>query len=171
MPNANAEAQRRWRQRQKEKKQTELTQAPTGLADVLQAPFYQFKAKQEPYDISYEFSMRLAGAKEPMKFQIDGPYHPDDEDEDDPHYGLNASYRLAAETVGHLVSAAKALAADLNDYLRAEIKARLAEIEAADLSAPEIKKAALQEAARLNKMLDQLDKQVRWTFPQWKVTG
>jgi hypothetical protein len=24
---------------------------------------------------------------------------------------------------------------------------------------------------RLNKMLDQLDKQVRWTFPQWKVTG
>ena len=171
MPNANAEAQRRWRQRQKEKKQAELTQAPTGLADVLQAPFYQFKARQEPYDITYELSMRLAGAENPMLFRLDGPYDPDDDDEDDPHFGLNSSYRLAAETVGHLVCAAKALAHDLNDYLRAEIKARLAEIEASDLSEPDAKKAALNEAARLNKMLDQLDKQVRHTFPQWKVTG
>lgn len=171
MPNANAEAQRRWRQRQKEKKQAELTQAPTGLADVLQSPFYQFKAKQEPYDISYEYAMRLATWAEPQMFRLDGPYHPDDEDEDDPHYGLNASYRLAAETVGNLVTAAQALAQDLNDYLRAEVKARLAEIEASDLSEPDAKKAALKEAARLNKMLDQLDKQVRHTFPQWKVTG
>lgn len=171
MSNANAEAQRRWRQRQKEKKEAELTQAPTGLADVLQTPFYQFKAQQVPYDISYEYAVRMATNAEPLTFRLDGPYDPDDDDEDDPHHGLNASYRLAAETVGFLVSAAKALAADLNDYLRAEIKSRLAEIEASDLSDPAAKKAALKEAARLNKMLDQLDKQVRWTFPQWKVTG
>jgi len=30
---------------------------------------------------------------------------------------------------------------------------------------------AIKEAVELNKMLDQLNKQVRWTFPQWKVTG
>lgn len=169
MTNANAEAQRRWRQRQKEKKQAELTQAPTGVGDLLQTPFYQFKAVQRPYDASYEFAARMAGNKDPMMFRVDGGYDPDDDDDEDPHYGLNGSYRLAAETVGHLIMAAKALSSDLNEYLGAELKMRVAELEASDLSDPDAKKAALQHAARLNKMLDQLDKQVRITFPQWKV--
>ncbi|AWX93776.1 hypothetical protein DPM13_14035 [Paracoccus mutanolyticus] len=54
---------------------------------------------------------------------------------------------------------------------RRPIKQRLQEIEERDLSDPEAKRAAMQEATRLNKMLDQLDKQVRITLPQWKVTG
>ena len=70
-----------------------------------------------------------------------------------------------------LNEAAENLAFYVNKYKRTEIKARLAEIEASDLSDPETKRAALKNAARLNKMLEQLDKQVRLTFPQWKVTG
>ena len=74
-------------------------------------------------------------------------------------------------TVDALIAAAQDLAWQVADYKRSEIRTRLAEIEAQDLSDPSAKKAALKNAARLNKMLDQLDKQVRFTFPQWKVTG
>ena len=81
------------------------------------------------------------------------------------------SLGVAELMVGCLIAAALDRARHVNDYKREEIKNRLAEIEASDLSDPDTKKAALREATRLNKMLDQLDKQVRWTFPQWKGTG
>ena len=73
--------------------------------------------------------------------------------------------------MGGLISAAQQLAGLLNSYKRREIDARIAEIEQSDLSDPDAKKKAFADMARLKKMRDQLDKQVRWTFPQWKVTG
>lgn len=73
--------------------------------------------------------------------------------------------------IGGLISAGQQLALVVNTYKRREIDARIAEIEQADLSESEAKKKAFAEIARLKKMRDQLDKQVRWTFPQWKVTG
>ena len=73
--------------------------------------------------------------------------------------------------MGGLISAAQQVAGLLNSYKRREIDARISEIEQSDLSDPEAKKKAFADMARLKKMRDQLDKQVRWTFPQWKVTG
>ena len=73
--------------------------------------------------------------------------------------------------VGQLIDAAASLARIVNDYKRDEIDVRIAEIEQSDLSTPDAKKKAFADMARLKKMRDQLDKQVRWTFPQWKVTG
>ena len=83
----------------------------------------------------------------------------------------HGSLRRAEFMVGSLKEAAGVIATTVNIYKRNEIKARLAEIEASDLSDAQTKKAALKEATRLNKMLDQLNKQVRYTLPQWKVTG
>ncbi|MCA1775600.1 MAG: hypothetical protein LC676_08330 [Loktanella sp.] len=60
------------------------------------------------------------------------------------------------------------MAAALHCYKQEEIKARLTEVEASDAAD---KATALKEAVRLNKILDQLTKQVRTSFPQWKVTG
>jgi hypothetical protein len=73
--------------------------------------------------------------------------------------------------VGGLISAGQQLAAVINAYKRREIDARIAEVEQSDLSDPDVKKQAFADMARLKKMRDQLDKQVRWTFQQWKVTG
>lgn len=73
--------------------------------------------------------------------------------------------------VGGLISAGQQLASVLNEYKRREIDARIAEIEQSDLSDADAKKQAFADMAKLKKMRDQLDKQVRWTFPQWKVTG
>ena len=77
----------------------------------------------------------------------------------------------AEVVVGGLISAAQQLALVINSYKRREIDARIAEVEQSDLSDPDAKKRAFADMARLKKMRDQLDKQVRWTFPQWKVMG
>lgn len=67
-----------------------------------------------------------------------------------------------------LVSAAVEMSVVINNYKRQEIEARLAELENSDTTD---RATAMKEAVKLNKILDQLNKQVRWTFHQWKVTG
>lgn len=73
--------------------------------------------------------------------------------------------------IGGLISAAQQIAQIVNNYKRREIDARIAEIEQSDLSDAEAKKKAFADMAKLKKMRDQLSKQVRWAFPQWKVSG
>jgi hypothetical protein len=70
--------------------------------------------------------------------------------------------------MGLLNDTAITLAYSINAYKRGEIKARIAELEQ---SADVDRATAMQEAVRLNKILDQLNKHVRMTFLQWKVTG
>lgn len=167
---SNAEKVRRYRERQKEReKQASLT-----LSGVFKRPF--FETLPEDYHLRSDFS---------DNFEFMGLPTPEFKDDRGPEAYTDYSPEIAgdqfAENPGSLgraelmvtalIEAAQDLAWHVADYKRQEIKARLAEIEASDLSEPEVKKTALKEAARLNKMLDQIDKQVRWTFPQWKVTG
>lgn len=168
MAKTPAEKQRTYRARQKEKKQQDVLVAPE-LAGVFKTPFHEFWSANSDLNMIFGYRLRVNGIK-PPDFNV-GEVPSDEDDEDDPYFGSEGSYRYAVEWFGHALSAMTVLAEGLNSYQTKEINARLAEIEASDLSAPEAKKAALQDAARLNKMLDQLDKQVRWTFPQWKVTG
>ena len=172
MTNANAEAQRRWRQRQKEKRKEGLKHG-AGVATVFKAPFFEFVGDlssssdfADAFDLAGIAVPEFVDDRGPEAFSLDGGAEGAGVFEN-----AKGSLGRAEVMVGCLITAALDLARLVNQYKRQEIKARLAEIEAADLSAPEVKRAALQEAARLNKMLDQLDKQVRWTFPQWKVTG
>ena len=174
MTNANAEAQRRWRQRQKEKRKTDLRKVGANKTEVFRLPFYKF-FEGEDYVSTFEHPLALAGIKAPEFIDDKGPEGFALNDVaagvDDPFAGATGSLGRAEVMVGCLIDAAVSLASLTNEYKRQEIKTRLAEIEASDLSEPAVKKAALQDAARLHKMLEQLDKQVRWTFPQWKVTG
>lgn len=74
----------------------------------------------------------------------------------------------AEVTIGSLIDAATELATIVNQHKREEIQARLEELE----SSTEMDRAeAMKEAVRLTKMLDQLNKQVRRSFPQWEITG
>lgn len=167
---SNAEKVRRYRERQKEKEKV----ASLTLDDVFRAPFYKF-FQDSPNRSNVDLPLELVGIN-PPDFEDDrGPEAFAFKDAtaglDDPFDGAAGSKGRAEIMVGCLIDAAVELAEIINAYKRREIEARLAEIEASDLSEPGSKKAALQDAARLTKMLDQLDKQVRWTFPQWKVTG
>lgn len=168
-----AEKQRAYRERQKEKKQQELTQATTPQ-DVFRKPFFEVFTPDEQVGSQYCQSLELAGIAAPLFEDDRGPeaYTLDDLQDHNP-FGDDSGTSLgrAEVMIGCMIRSAQSLADEVNHYKRSEINARLAEIEASDLSDPAKKKAALKEATRLNKMLDQLDKQVRWTFPQWKVTG
>lgn len=168
-----AEKQRAYRERQKKKKQQELVQA-TPLQGVFRKPFFEVFTPDEQVSSQYSQSLELAGIAAPLFEDDRGPeaYTLDDLQDHNPFdQDSGTSLGRAEVMIGCLIKAAEGLADEVNTYKRTEIKARLTEIEASDMSDPAKKKAALQEATRLNKMLDQLDKQVRWTFPQWKVTG
>lgn len=178
---SNAEKVRRYRERQKEQEKI----ASLTLDNVFALPFFEFW-QDGSYQSDLENALGLAGLVAPV-IEDDQPPEafvlPHIIEglgrwvEDDPFGRLEhatsqqGSLPRAEVMLDQYLDAARVLADALNAYKRQEIKARLAEIEASDLSEPDAKKAALQQAARLQKMLDQLDKQVRHTFPQWKVTG
>ncbi|MGA0539039.1 hypothetical protein [Neotabrizicola sp. VNH66] len=169
---SQAEMQRQYRKRLKEKAKL----ANLAAADeTFRLPFCEFfnesgSSVAETLAIGGMYAPVFDDDRGPRPHGVNGVFdhnHDDDPALDDSVRSLGRA-ELVIET---LIDAAAEFAAKVNEYKRQEIKARLAEIEASDLSEPEAKKAALKDAARLNKMLDQLDKQVRWTFPQWKVTG
>lgn len=180
MAKTNAEHQREWRRRRREAKEEALkTEEAGALTDVFCAPFFEAPALTANWsDIELELD---AAGLDARPFDDDrGPSSTTGIIEDtheaerlgpayagSPHNSLSR----AEVMIGGLISAAAQLAAVVNDYKQTEIKARIAEIEQSDLSDPETKRRALADIVRLQKMLDQLSKQVRWAFPQWKVTG
>lgn len=177
MSNAHAEAQRRYRQSLQAKKKDGLKQGESAPS-VFVTPFFKFLGDYCYSGSDFNIALDLAGIETPQFDDDLGPEHhtrdlgiPNKGDFGYPFGDAERSLGRAEVMVGCLITAAVDLAIQINSYKRAEIKARLAEIEASDLSDADTKKAALKESARLNKMLDQLDKQVRHTFPQWKVTG
>jgi hypothetical protein len=97
--------------------------------------------------------------------------------DDDPEHNpeTDGPYRgsigRAERMVGLFLDAASQLASMINDYKKQEIGRAIAELEGADLTDPAVKRKALADIVRFNKLSDQLDKQVRWTLPQWKVKG
>jgi hypothetical protein len=106
-------------------------------------------------------------------FSTDSGIKPATEDELDDEEMKNASNSLGkAELIlSILEDMVPTLAENINDYKRKEIRARMKELENSDLSDPATRKKALADMVTFQKMLDQLDKQARWTFPQWQATG
>jgi hypothetical protein len=174
---SNADNQREWRRRRREAKKVELKQAEaTSLTSVMRTPFFEW-GPQDAEWVDFEMTLDQAGIMPPSFTDDSDPKSATGEiergfDPDDGMYaGQVGSLARAEIMVGSLIDAAAFLAGIVNRYKQAEIKARIAEIEQSDLSDPETKRKALADIPRLQKMLDQLTKQVRWTFPQWKVTG
>lgn len=170
MAKSNAERLREFKARKKEQEKI----ASLTLDDVFKRPFFETLPKDFADDSAFSDNFEFIGVPMPAFNDDLGIEHHTlySDDSAAELFQLNRrSLGRAEMIVTALIEAAQDLAGHVADYKRREIKARLAEIEASDLSDADTKKTALKDAARLNKMLDQLDKQVRWTFPQWKVTG
>ncbi|WP_026759186.1 hypothetical protein [Sediminimonas qiaohouensis] len=87
---------------------------------------------------------------------------------EDVFVGYDGAIGRAEVTIGSLLDAAQELAGIVNRYKREEIKARLAELENSET----IDRATMiNEAVKLNKILDLLDKRDRRDLPRWRVTG
>ncbi|WP_336802168.1 hypothetical protein [Kaistia sp. MMO-174] len=171
--------QRKQRQIERQREQERLQ--PDSTYPFLQEPFFEWLKRTEGYGDwdSGTFHLDASRITIPGFDDDSGPCSADGEVElvwkdspEESHYaGFEGSIGRAECLVDDLLAAASSFALVINSYKREKLKARIAEIEQADLSDLAVKKGALADIVRLQKMLDQLDKQVRRTFPQWKVKG
>lgn len=170
---SNAEAQRRWRQRQKEKRAKEFKQAED-LHWYVKGDFENFLCTEDRNGGDYPIALEMLGFEYQPFTDGSMPYEIPDyqlDPENPAEKGFFTGIGRAEVSVVWLIEAAKALSASLNAFKLKEIDSRIKEIEAAELTDTAAKKQALKDIVRLNKMRDQLTKQVRITLPQWKVTG
>jgi hypothetical protein len=162
-----AEKQRRYRERKKENQK----RAGDTTRPFLNEPFFVAAAK-DPNWAGVEANLDLAGFEWPTFNDDSGPRSfTGTFDEDGTYDNYPGSIGRAEIMLGGLLDTVTELAGIINRYKRKEITDRIHEIETSNLSRPDRRKQALIDIVRLKGMLDQLDKQVRWGFPQWKVTG
>lgn len=177
---SNAERQRLHYQRQKDKKKSVLKHPDRVDLQVSgDDPFYEWFQAQAGGFSDFAQCFDMAGMEAP---DIDDDSEPkslsgeverrfDDEPDRSPYARGGGSLARGEIMVGCLIDAASELARIINEYKRHQIANRIREIEDADLSDPGVKKSALAEVVQLQKMIEQLDKQVRWSFPQWKLAS
>lgn len=165
------------KQKQLEREQEQLRVQPDSTYEFLDTPFHQF-VEESPNWSSIDLLFDLMGL-EPPTFEDDrGPdaFAADDcfstdEDRNDTFRGYAGSIGRAELMVDFLQDAAIELASEINRYKKRALKARRAEIEAADLSDPEKRREALDAITRISRIEEVLDKNVRRTLTQWKVKG
>ena len=164
---SNAEIQKQWRERQKAKRQ----KATDAASNDLRRPFHAWLAANRVNWDEFVIPLDIAGIR-PPEFEDDrDPSSASGEIDSDIYAGKRGSIARAELTVDCLLEAARALAEHVNAYKREEIDARIEEFENANLTDPATRKDALTDIVRLTRARDRLDKQVRYTLPEWKVQG
>ena len=174
MAMSNAEKVRAFREREKKKKEANARK-PQGfsLSDIFIAPFNEFFDRSVDDVFHQTFDMMDMEAPEfaddagPKSFT--GSYEEIPELKESIFPDSGRSLDRAELLVGCLLDAAVSLAQTVNDFKKREIDARIRETTAGDLTDPGKSKIAVERIVILTKMREQLDKDVRWTVPQWRV--
>lgn len=143
----------------------------------MKKPFHQH-LQDDPNWSSFALQLELMGL-EPPEFSDDrGPEHfanegalSPDEDPKDAFPGAEGSIGRAEVMVDMLLDAALELAQIVNRYKLDELQRRRREIEAEDLAEPEERKRALESVTAIARIEEELGKNVRRSFPVWKVKG
>jgi hypothetical protein len=169
---STAERAQRWRDRQKSIRDAQEGKIRNALKAVYRETFAEW-VEHDGNFTNFEISLALAGINPPQF----------DDDQGPEAFALNGiadgvvdafggapndSLGRAELMIDCLVGAARELAAIVNRYKIEHIKVRLNELSQADMEAPVERGKHLAEIVLLNKRLDQLDKQVRKTFPAWE---
>ncbi|WP_152541126.1 hypothetical protein [Sulfitobacter noctilucae] len=158
-------------QAKKEREEAARRAAEDSTYPYLKETFSEFLKHEGNYS-SVEIALGLAGIEAPLIEDEMGPENFALEDViagvDDPFPGAKGAIGRAEIMIDCFIDAAMELANVVQNYKRQEIEARLAELENSEKAD---RATAMKEAVKLTKILDQLDKQVRRSFPQWKVTG
>jgi hypothetical protein len=165
--------ERKRKQREREKALAEKNKLKGGgeAAELFRMPFSEC-AEDDPNIGECTQYMALVGIefpefddeRDPEEFVIDRHAFGDE-----PLFGKAKGALGRAEImIDCFIDTAITLAGVVNTYKQQEIKARLAELE----QSTDVDRAtAMQEAVRLNKILDHLSKEIRRGLPQWKGTG
>jgi len=165
------------KQNQLAREQEEQRKLPDSTYEFLRIPFYKAVEDNPNWD-NVTLSFELMGI-EPPAFEDDqgpanfatDPCFSTDQDRDDAFKGYSGSIGRAEAMVDFLLDAAIELGSIIQTYKKQALLARRHEIENADLSDPDARREALATIARLTRIEDALDKNVRRTLPQWKVKG
>lgn len=164
-----AERKRRQRERERQKAEQERHHGGDAAADFYRIPFSEWSERTGALDDLVQYTA-MAGfelppfdnERDPESFVIDRDAFGDVDLFGDAKGALGR----AEATIGLFQDMALLIAEAVNRYKREELQSRLSELEqSSDMD----RAAAIKEAIRLNKMLDQLDKHVRRDFPQWKI--
>ncbi len=166
-----AEKQKAYRERQKQNREAELKSGSLAAAKVSKRLFSE-TFQDDPNSSDFELALGLAGMVAPDFEDERGPTEAalphTIAGAEDTFGDATGALARAEVAIGCLITAAVILSDIVNSHLKNEINDRLAELEDPENSDRVI---AIKEAVKLHKMLDQLEKHVRWTFSQWKVTG
>lgn len=171
MPMTPAERKRK----QIERDRAALREMPDSTYPFLSMPFHEWLEGTDWE--SAEHDVNAAGMNMPVLEDDSGPRSFDGEVERGasqdwhPYTGYQGSVGRAESMVDYLVDALGQMAGAINTYKIQQINARIAELEGADLSKEEVRKAALGDIVRLTKMKEHLSRNVRISLPQWKVKG
>lgn len=168
---SSTEKVRRHRERQKEKERAERLKGQEQPV-AYSRPFNEFFL-DHPDNSQFMIPFDWCGIPGPDFTDDRGPEAYVDEATirglEDPFGPAKDSLGRAEIMVACLLDAAAALAQMVNEYKSDEIKARMATLEEQGLGDPTVRKAALKELMRLSKLLENLEKQVRWSVPVWKT--
>lgn len=157
------------------RQQEELSRLEDSTYEYLKAPFFEH-LENDPNWSSVALSFDLMGIEQPEFSDDRGPRHHaldealgDDPDEAFP--GFAGSIGRAEVMVDLLLDAATELSGIINSYKMRELEKRRAELEKRDLTEERARKDALETSARIAKLQEELQKNVRRTFRQWKIKG
>lgn len=157
----NSERQKLFRERKKD----QARKSPDIIDAYLKTPFSEWMGNSWDDVTTY---LEWLGVRQIPNYAADGDTDPDRWEELEPD---RKSIGRAERMVTMFLDGAIELARFINQYKTEEVNARIAEIEAADLTDPAVRKKALADIAMLSKYRDDLKRDVRWTLPQWKVKG
>ncbi len=165
------------KQNQLAREHEERRKLPDATYEFLKIPFHE-EAENDSNWSSVTLSFELMGIDAPVFEDDRGPEDfamefcfATDEDRDETFAGYSGSIGRAELMVDFLLDAAIELAGVIRNYKKRAISAQRKEIEEADLSDPDDRRKAMETIARLARIEDVLDKNVRRTLPQWIAKG
>lgn len=165
------------KRRQLEREDLARRRRPDSTYEYLSTPFYKHISDDGADWSAVALPFELMGV-EPPEFTDDrGPTEaaspdalpPPGDDGENGFEGFEGSIGRAEAMVGSLITAAVELSGIINRFKRDELNKYLSELETRDLSDQAARAQALKDAVRIAAIKDELSKNVRWTFPQWKV--
>lgn len=165
MVKTQADYQREYRERKKEAEKA----ADRKVATYFRKPFDEWMGEDRWHDrVTSDFD--LVGADTHMPFPGIGnvdPFWREEWNEGPDRGALSCAERM----VTVLLDASRGMAHLIRDYKKEQISARIAELEASDLTDPAARKDALAEIVKLTRYVEQLEKETREVYPQWRVRG
>ncbi len=163
------------KQRQLQREQQAANKIPDATYPYLDTPFFEHLEDAGNWS-NVDLCFDLMGLDPPMFEDDRGPEDFASDECFSTDAGRLEAFKSSANSIGRaevvvdlLLDAASELSDIINKFKSAELQKRRQELEQSDLSDPDKRSKALETSAHLAKLQEELKKNVRRTFPTWRV--